>query len=149
LKVKPQINDGDTLTLEIEQEVSSVDRATTGVDLITNKRSIKTSVLVDDRQVIVLGGLISDELSENENKIPLLGDIPLIGHFFGNTQSEFTKTNLMVFLRPTIVRDRETNKALTGERYERIRSKQQEQEAEQRFFLRDPAPRLPADGLAE
>lgn len=149
LKVKPQINDGDTLTLEIEQEVSSVDRATTGVDLITNKRSIKTSVLVDDRQVIVLGGLISDELTENENKVPLLGDIPVIGHFFGNTSSEFTKTNLMVFLRPTIVRDRETNKSLTGARYEGIRTKQLEQEEEQRFFLRDPAPQLPADGLAE
>ena len=149
LKVKPQINDGDTLTLEIEQEVSSVDRATNGADLITNKRAIKTSVLVDDKQVIVLGGLISDELRENETKIPLLGDIPLIGRLFSNTNSNFIKTNLMVFLRPTIIRDRETNRALTGERYGTIRQKQQEQEAEHHFFLRDKAPELPADGLAE
>ena len=149
LKVKPQINEGDTLRLDIEQEVSSVDRATTGVDLITNKRAIKTSVLVDDRQVIVLGGLISNELSENKSKIPLLGDIPIIGHFFSNTNSDYTKTNLMVFLRPTIVRDRETNRALTGARYEDIRQKQQLQEAEEHFFLRDKGPELPADGLAE
>ncbi|MGE3482932.1 MAG: type II secretion system secretin GspD [Gammaproteobacteria bacterium] len=149
LKVKPQINDGDTLTLEIEQEVSSVDRSTSGADLITNKRAIKTSVLVDDKQVIVLGGLISDELTENENKIPLIGDIPLIGQFFGNTSSEYTKTNLMVFLRPTIVRDRATNQALSGVRYHDIRAKQQKQEAEQRFFLRDDGPLLPPDGLAE
>ncbi|MGD9604029.1 MAG: type II secretion system protein GspD, partial [Gammaproteobacteria bacterium] len=133
----------------IEQEVSSVDRSTSGADLITNKRAIKTSVLVDDKQVIVLGGLISDELTENENKIPLIGDIPLIGQFFGNTSSEYTKTNLMVFLRPTIVRDRATNQALSGVRYHDIRAKQQKQEAEQRFFLRDDGPLLPPDGLAE
>jgi len=149
LKVKPQINDGDTLTLEIEQEVSSVDRATTGSDLITNKRAIKTSVLVDDKQIIVLGGLISDELRENETKIPLIGDIPVIGHFFSNTNSDFTKTNLMVFLRPTIIRDQKTNQLLTGQRYEDIRSKQQAQDAEQRFFLREDGPLLPPDGLAE
>ncbi|MGH8598494.1 MAG: secretin N-terminal domain-containing protein, partial [Gammaproteobacteria bacterium] len=149
LKVKPQINEGDTLTLEIEQEVSSVDRATTGVDLITNKRSIKTSVLVDDQQIIVLGGLISDELREIKTKVPLLGDIPLLGYLFSNTNSDFTKTNLMVFLRPTIVRDRATNKALTGTRYEDIRKKQEGQEQEHRFFLRDEGAVLPADGLVE
>jgi general secretion pathway protein D len=149
LKVKPQINEGETLTLEIEQEVSSVDRATTGADLITNKRSIKTSVLVDNHQIIVLGGLISDELRENKNKIPLLGDIPLVGHFFSNTNSDFTKTNLMVFLRPTIVRDRETNQELSGSRYDGIRQEQAKQDQEHRFFLRDESPVLPPDGLAE
>ncbi len=149
LKVKPQINEGDALRLDIEQEVSSVDRATTGVDLITNKRAIKTSVLVDDKQIIVLGGLISDELREGKNKIPLIGDIPVIGHFFSNTNSDYTKTNLMVFLRPTIVRDSATNNALTGKRYEDIRTKQQKQEGEHHFFLREKGPELPADGLAE
>ena len=149
LKVKPQINEGETVTMEIEQEVSSVDRATTGPNLVTNKRSIKTSVLVDDKQIVVLGGLISDELHENKSKIPLLGDLPILGHLFKNTNSDFTKTNLMVFLRPTIVRDKATNQALTGSRYKDIQQKQKAADIEEQFFLRDKGPELPADGLAE
>ncbi len=149
LKVKPRINNADTLTLEIQQEVSSVDRDTTGADLVTNKRSIKTSVLVDDKQIIVLGGLISDEMRENETRIPLIGEIPGIGALFRNSSSDFTKTNLMVFLRPSIVRDQATNRALTSTRYEDLRAKQEKQDEEHRFFLRDPGPRLPADGLVE
>lgn len=149
LKVKPRINNADTLTLEIQQEVSSVDRDTTGADLVTNKRSIKTSVLVDDKQIIVLGGLISDEMRENETRIPLIGEIPGIGALFRNSSSDFTKTNLMVFLRPSIVRDQATNRALTSARYEDLRVKQEQQDEEHRFFLRDPGPRLPADGLVE
>ena len=149
LRVKPQINEGDALTLEIEQEVSSVDRDTSGADLITNKRSITTTVLVDDRQVIVLGGLIEDDVRENEQKVPIIGDIPLLGNLFKNTRSDFTKTNLMVFLRPTIVRDQQTSRSLTQRRYEDIRSKQETQEKSQ-FFLRDKGPILPAlDGLYE
>ena len=149
LKVKPQINEGETVTMEIEQEVSSVDRATTGPNLVTNKRSIKTSVLVDDKQIVVLGGLISNELHENKSKIPLLGDLPILGHLFKNTNSDFTKTNLMVFLRPTIVRDKATNQALTGSRYKDIQQKQKAADIEEQFFLRDKGPELPADGLAE
>lgn len=150
LKVKPRITEGDSLTLDIEQEVSSVDRSTQGANLITNKRAIKTSVLVDNQQIIVLGGLISDDLRDNKQKVPLLGDIPLLGHLFSNTRSDFTKTNLMVFLRPTIVRDRETNKSLTGTRYQDVREKQIRQERKSRFFLRDNGPALPAaDGLME
>ncbi|MGR8947867.1 MAG: type II secretion system secretin GspD [Gammaproteobacteria bacterium] len=149
LRVKPQINEGDALTLEIEQEVSSVDRDTSGADLITNKRSISTTVLVDDREVIVLGGLIEDDVRENEQKIPLLGDIPLLGNLFKNTRSDFTKTNLMVFLRPTIVRDQSTSEKLTKDRYEDIRQKQEIQE-ESQFFLRDDGPVLPSfDGLLD
>lgn len=149
LKVKPQINAGDTLKLELEQEVSSVNAATSGTNLVTNKRQIKTTVLVDDKQVIVLGGLISNELHQNKGKIPLLGDIPLLGHLFSNTNSDYTKTNLMVFLRPTIIRDQATNRALTGARYDDIRKKQQQQEGETQFFLRDKGPALPSDGLVE
>lgn len=149
LRVKPQINEGDALTLEIEQEVSSVNSDTSGADLITNKRSISTTVLVDDREVIVLGGLIEDDVRENEQKIPVLGDIPLIGNLFKNTRSDYAKTNLMVFLRPTIIRDQETNQALTRKRYEDIRGKQIDQEKDQ-FFLREDGPILPAlDGLIE
>lgn len=150
LKVKPQINEGDTLTLNIEQEVSSVDRTTTASDLVTNKRAISTTVLVDNRQIVVLGGLISDDLTHNRQKVPLLGDVPVLGQLFRNDASDYKKTNLMVFLRPTIVRDRETNRELTGARYEDLRVKQQRQDEQQSFFLRrDASPRLPADGLAE
>ena len=149
LRVKPQINEGDALTLEIEQEVSSVNSDTSGADLITNKRSISTTVLVDDREVIVLGGLIEDDVRENEQKVPLLGDIPLIGNLFKNTRSDYTKTNLMVFLRPTIVRDQAVNQSLTRERYQDILEKQLSQE-KRKFFLREDGPTLPAlDGLYE
>ncbi|MBI2799537.1 MAG: type II secretion system secretin GspD [Gammaproteobacteria bacterium] len=149
LKVTPQINAGDTLKLKLEQEVSSVNAATSGTNLVTNKRQIKTTVLVDDKQIIVLGGLISNELHQNKSKIPLLGDIPVLGHLFSNTNSDYTKTNLMVFLRPTIIRDQATNRALTGARYDDIHKKQQQQEGETQFFLRDKGPALPNDGLVE
>lgn len=149
LKVKPQINEGDALTLEIEQEVSSVDRDTSGADLITNKRSISTTVLVDDQEVIVLGGLIEDDVRENEQKVPLLGDLPIIGNLFKNTRSDFTKTNLMVFLRPTIVRDRATSQSVSKSRYQDIKDKQLIQEKD-KFFLREDGPSLPDyDGLLE
>ena len=143
LKVKPQINAGDSVTLEIEQEVSSVDRDSVGSDLITNKRSITTTVLVKDQEVVVLGGLISDDVTENTQKIPLLGDIPVLGQLFRNDQSDHVKTNLMVFLRPAIIRDDETNRKLVRSRYEDIRTKQKEQEELSRFFLRDPGAELP------
>lgn len=150
LRVKPQINDGDSVTLEIEQEVSSVDRDTSGSDLITNKRSITTTVLVDDRDIIVLGGLISDDVQENTQKIPLFGDIPILGQLFRNNQSEFVKTNLMVFLKPSIIRDEATGRDLVRKRYEDMRQRQVEQEKEQHFFLRKKGPELPAfDGLLE
>jgi general secretion pathway protein D len=129
LKVKPQINDGDTVTMEIEQEVSSVDESTQGADLITNKRSIKTNVQVDDGSIVVLGGLIGDDARTNEDKVPLLGDIPLVGNLFKNTRRSLSKTNLMVFLRPQIVRDRERAGDVSRERYEDIRVKQEAQNA--------------------
>jgi general secretion pathway protein D len=150
LRVKPQINDGDTVTLELEQEVPSVDPSTSGVDLITNKRAIKTTVLVDNREIVVLGGLIEDDLSENEQKVPIVGDIPVIGHLFKNTRSDFTKTNLMVFLRPTIIRDRAGNRDTAATRYEGLRARQRAEEPQRSGWLREDAPELPAyDGLLE
>ncbi|MEX2482182.1 MAG: type II secretion system secretin GspD, partial [Gammaproteobacteria bacterium] len=150
LKVKPQINFGDTVTLELEQEVSSVDTATTGADLITNKRSIKTTVLVDDQDIVVLGGLIENDLRENAQKVPLLGDIPLLGQLFRNTRSDARKTNLMVFLRPSIMRDPEASRELARVRYGALREKQEAAEGSRRTLIRQPAPRLPAfDGLLE
>ncbi|MGE0486278.1 MAG: type II secretion system secretin GspD [Gammaproteobacteria bacterium] len=150
LRVKPQINEGNSVTLEIEQEVSNVARESSGADLITNKRSIKTNVLVDDRNIVVLGGLISDDKRESRQKIPLLGDIPVLGQLFRNDQGESVKTNLMVFLRPTIIRDAETNRALSRERYDYIRGRQESQEEEARFLLHEDGAVLPSfDGLME
>ncbi len=124
LKVKPQINEGDTVKLTLEQEVSSISPDTSGVDIITNKRAIKTNVLVEDGQMIVIGGLIQDDVRQSTQKVPLLGDIPVIGNAFRNRRSDVTKTNLMVFLQPTIVRDNLTANNLTMGKYSLIRDKQ-------------------------
>lgn len=148
LRVKPQINEGDTVTMEIEQEVSSVDESTVGADLITNKRSIKTNVQVDDGDIVVLGGLIGDDARANQDKVPLLGDIPLLGNLFKNTRRSADKTNLMVFLRPQIVRDRGTAADLSRSRYEDIRAKQQLQNSDQtELLLPQRGPVLP--GIVE
>ena len=151
LRVKPQINEGDTVSLEISQEISSIASDTIGSDLITNKRSIVTNVLVDDRETVVLGGLISDDLQENSEKVPLLGDIPLIGELFKNSRSDFVKRNLMVFLKPTIIRDKATNLELSGRQYDHIRDTQIEHEDRTgRSILHRDGPILPEyDGLLE
>lgn len=125
LKVTPHINEGATLRLEIEQEISSIAPSTSlnaqAVDLVTNKRSIKSTILADDGQVIVLGGLIQDDVTEAISKVPLLGDMPLIGGLFRSTSQAHTKRNLMVFLRPTVVRDGAGLAALSGKKYSDIR----------------------------
>ncbi|MCG8443020.1 MAG: type II secretion system secretin GspD, partial [Caulobacterales bacterium] len=107
LEVLPQINDGDSITLDIRQEVSSISASasTLTTDLVTNKREISTTVLADHGEVIVLGGLIETAESLIESKIPILGDIPLAGRLFSSRGREQTRTNLMVFIRPTIIRD--------------------------------------------
>ncbi|PTU72703.1 type II secretion system secretin GspD [Pseudomonas mangrovi] len=121
LKVTPHINDGATLRLEIEQEISSI--APSGglnaqaVDLVTNKRSIKSTILAEDGQVIVLGGLIQDDVTRTDSKVPLLGDIPILGGLFRSTRESHIKRNLMVFLRPTVVRDAAGLAALSGKKY--------------------------------
>lgn len=144
LKVKPQINEGDTVKLTIQQEVSSVASATTGVDLITNKRAIKTNVLVEDGQIIVIGGLISDDIEQSTQKVPLLGDIPLIGNAFRNRRSDVTKTNLMVFLQPTIIRDTLTANTLTLGKYNFIREKESVEPWNRAQLLPQvPTPKLP------
>ncbi|WP_437881257.1 type II secretion system secretin GspD [Pseudomonas sp. LRF_L74] len=125
LKVTPHINDGATLRLEVEQEISSIAPSTTlnsqAVDLVTNKRSIKSTILADDGQVIVLGGLIQDDVTSTNSKVPLLGDIPFLGRLFRSTSDTHTKRNLMVFLRPTVVRDKAGMSALSGKKYSDIR----------------------------
>lgn len=123
LKIKPQINEGDAVKLAIEQEVSSI-AGTTGVDIITNKRTIKNSVLVEDGDTIVLGGLVDDDVQESVQKVPILGDIPLLGHLFKSQKSTKVKRNLLVFVRPTIIRDAETMSQLSARKYDSIRKVQ-------------------------
>ena len=126
LKVKPQINEGDAIRLDIEQTVDGIAGGAAGAgDIVTSERSIKTSVLVDDREMLVLGGLIRDDLVETEQKVPLLGDIPLLGALFRYTSVKKVKTNLMMFLRPTILRTKEDSFQLTRSKYNFIRSNQQ------------------------
>jgi general secretion pathway protein D len=123
LKVTPQINEGDAVQLTIEQEVSSVSGATS-VDISINKREIKTTVIVDDGGTIVLGGLIDEDVQESVSKIPLLGDIPFIGHLFKSTTTSKRKRNLMVFIKPTIVRDGVTMNEISHRKYNYIRAQQ-------------------------
>lgn len=129
LKVTPQINEGDTIRLDILQEVSNLTSgaANNQVGLqITSTRSIKTSVLVDDGRILVLGGLISDDIQETVQKVPILGDIPFLGWLFSYTKSSHNKRNLMVFLRPTILRDQEQGSRITFDKYDYMRRLQEE-----------------------
>jgi general secretion pathway protein D len=123
LKVTPQINEGDAVQLLIEQEVSSISGATS-VDVIINKREIKTTVIVDDGGTIVLGGLIDEDVQESVSKVPLLGDIPILGHLFKSTSTSVRKRNLMVFIRPTIIRDGVTMNEISHKKYQYIRAEQ-------------------------
>ncbi|WP_435104222.1 type II secretion system secretin GspD [Arhodomonas sp. AD133] len=127
LKVKPQINEGNSVLLEIEQEVSSVSQSTQAVDLITDKRAITTSVLVDSGKLVVLGGLIDEQVRETERKVPLLGDIPGLGELFRYRSSDSEKRNLMVFLRPRIVRDEATMTRYASDKYKQMRDTQKAQ----------------------
>jgi general secretion pathway protein D len=129
LKVTPQINEGDAVQLLIEQEVSSVSGAT-AVDISINKREIKTRVIVDDGGTIVLGGLIDEEVQESVSKVPLLGDIPYLGNLFKTTSSSKRKRNLMVFIRPTIVRDAATMNTISHRKYNYIRAEQLKRQAD-------------------
>ncbi|MDW3715555.1 type II secretion system secretin GspD [Pseudomonas sp. 2023EL-01195] len=125
LKVTPHINEGGTLRLVIEQEISSIapstGAASRAVDLVTNKRMIKSTVLADNGQVIVLGGLIQDDVTRSESKVPLLGDVPLVGGLFRSSKDVNVKRNLMVFLRPRVVRDGTRLADLSQEKYQDMR----------------------------
>jgi general secretion pathway protein D len=132
LKVKPQINEGDAIQLEIEQEISSlVSTAVSGAsDLVTNKRTLKTVVMVEDGNTIVLGGLIDESLQQTEEKVPILGDVPLLGALFRATGTTKVKRNLMLFLRPVIMRDAATNSQVASSKYNFFRAKQLEMKQE-------------------
>lgn len=126
LKIKPQVSDSGTITLTVVQEVSSIDNSvnTNGAGIATRIRLIETKVLVDDGQTIVLGGLIEDRVALAVNKVPLLGDIPWLGGMFRYETRDHSKTNLMVFLRPVVLRDAKSSAALSSERYDYIRAEQ-------------------------
>jgi len=125
LKVKPQINEGNAVKLDIEQKVDSVAPSNeNAADLITNTRSIQTTVLVDDGGTIVLGGLIQDDVQESVQKVPLLGDIPFLGTLFRNKSTSKVKKNLLVFIRPSIVRDAAVATQITSSKYDYIRAEQ-------------------------
>ena len=129
LKVTPQISAGDTIRLDIVQEVSNLTSDTNILNVglqTTATRLIKTSVLVDDGKILVLGGLISDDIQETIQKVPLLGSIPIIGWLFRYTKTIHQKQNLMVFLRPTILRDQEDGSRITFDKYDYIRKLQQD-----------------------
>lgn len=129
LKVTPQINEGDAVQLLIEQEVSSVS-GTTGVDISINKREVKTTVIVDDQGTVVLGGLIDDQVNESVSKVPLLGDIPWLGNLFKSTNTTKRKRNLMVFIKPTIIRDGVTMNEISHRKYNFIRAQQLDHQAD-------------------
>ena len=146
LKVTPQINEGDTVQLVLEQETSSVIPGTVEQGIATRKRSIKTSVLVDDGGILILGGLMQEEVSDTQSKVPLLGDIPFLGALFRTESTNKTKQNLMVFLRPSILRDNKDAALVTNEKYNYLRSIESgayNKEDGSFGLLKDAAPRLP------
>ena len=120
LRIKPQISEGGSVRMQIYQEVSSVQDQTNPAGIITNKRSLESSVVVDDGQIIVIGGLVQDSTANSMEKVPLLGDIPLLGALFRYETRKQTKTNLMVFLRPLVMRERSTYGPVTSERYRQM-----------------------------
>jgi general secretion pathway protein D len=145
LKIKPQIGDGGTIKLDISQEVSDVDAAATAIagNTVTNKRTIETKVVVDDGQTIVLGGLIEDKLSDSVSGVPLLSDLPLIGALFRYTTKSNEKTNLMVFLRPSILRTASAGYEITTDRYDYLRARVPPTDADTRDMYRRFTPVVP------
>ncbi|MFZ6802041.1 type II secretion system secretin GspD [Undibacterium sp. Di24W] len=122
LTVKPQISEGGTVKLAIVQEVSNVDSTSNPAGIITNVRSLSTNVLAEDGQIIALGGLIGDDTKEGVEKVSFLGDIPIIGNLFKYKKQERKKTNLMVFLRPTVIRNAEQSNSVSLDRYDYLRT---------------------------
>jgi general secretion pathway protein D len=122
LTITPQINEGNSLLLDISQEISNIAQSVEGAtDLITNQRIVETTVIVDDGQILVLGGLLEDVLRESEQRVPILGSIPFLGALFRVQSTDKVKTNLLVFIRPTILRDAATISTETNAKYNLIK----------------------------
>jgi general secretion pathway protein D len=124
LKVKPQINEGDTIKLTIEQEISNIIPGSNASDLVTSKRKIKTSVMVANNKILVLGGLMDDVVRDSVSKIPVLGDIPIFGGVFSYKTKQKEKRNLLIFIHPTILTDQDTANNISEQKYKYIRAQQ-------------------------
>ncbi|MEN4920325.1 type II secretion system secretin GspD [Achromobacter spanius] len=151
LNIRPQISEGGAVKLDIYQEVSSIDesRSNSTTGIVTNKRAIDTSVLIDDGQIIVLGGLLEDNVTLTSNSVPGLGSLPVIGSLFRYDTRKRTKTNLMVFLRPYVVRDANRSASVTMDRYDYMRRAQGAVQPREHWALPDmQAPMLPLPGSA-
>ena len=160
LKVTPQINEGDAVVLDIVQEVSSIAPSRLASDVITNERKIETMVLANDNDIVVLGGLVKDEVQNSSEGVPFLSSIPLLGRLFRSDVVTVSKSNLLVFIRPTIIRDDEDLAGATAEKYRFIRDEQLERRERGLMFLDDgnlpllptweeqiqQLPEVPADG---
>ncbi|MBM3115416.1 type II secretion system secretin GspD [Jeongeupia naejangsanensis] len=150
LRVKPQVSEGGSITLSVYQEVSSIDNTvnTNGAGIATKKRALESKVLVDDGQVVVLGGLIQDQLDNSVNKVPGLGDVPGLGNLFKYQSRNWGKVNLMIFLRPVILRDGAASDTLSTDRYQYLRNEQAKFGFDSHPFLPDlpkvVLPELPA-----
>ena len=150
LRIKPQISEGGTVKLQIFQEVSNVDSLTNVAGVITNKRSLESTVLVNDGQIIALGGLIQDSVKDSTEKVPFLGDIPFLGALFRYEKRQHNKTNLMVFIRPYVLRTASASQGLTQERYEYILGEQERGQVSGHAILPSmPAPTMPSLVLQE
>ena len=137
LKVTPQINEGDAIVMDIVQEVSSLSPALIASDIITNERKIETMVLANDGNIVVLGGLVEDKVTDTSEGVPGLSRIPLLGRLFRSDSVEVTKQNLLVFIRPTIIRNDEDLSGATAEKYRFIRDQQMERRERGLMFLDD------------
>ncbi len=148
LRVKPQITEGGTVRLMIYQEVSRIESFSTTTGLVLSKRALESSVIVDDQSVAVLGGLIQDTFSDGSDRVPILGDLPLLGALFRYDARKRQKVNLMIFLKPTVVRTDAQGRQLTSERYDYIQGEQLRSRPDPRYFWMDQTvPTLPFEGL--
>ncbi|MFO1284985.1 MAG: type II secretion system secretin GspD [Burkholderiales bacterium] len=147
LRVKPQITEGGTVRLVLYQEVSRVQDQSNAAGIILSKRSLESTVVIDDSQIVVLGGLIEDRLTDGTDKVPVAGDLPWLGQLFRYDARRREKTNLMIFLRPTIVRGDAEGREITSERYQYLQGEQQRMDPGPRPFWNDPTmPALPPAG---
>jgi general secretion pathway protein D len=137
LRVKPQITEGGTVRMTIYEEVSRIQDTTNAAGIITSKRSLESTVVVDDGQIIVLGGLIEDSFTDGSNRVPVIGDVPVLGALFRYDNRHRIKTNLMVFLKPTVIRTAGAGASLTSDRYDYLMGEQQRLRPTERLFWPD------------
>lgn len=143
LRITPQINEGNSVKLDIEQEISNLSESAVASDIITNERRITTTVLVDDQKILVLGGLTQDDNRDSVVKTPFLGDIPLLGNLFRSTTTSKIKRNLMVFIHPVILRDSESATLVTNSKYNFLRARQLDSKIEDRGLIKNNFTRFP------